>query len=192
MVSIRGLSESDLGEALELQNQYTAQDRAMAEFRSKFRATPVLFLGADDDGNLVGICLGWPTDSDVVELVGIDVAPARRGWGIGSRLLEQFETNAEDLGIQKITLGSAGGAIDRFYVSNGYSPSKILVRGTAETLPADYRNLGYDVVKGQSGKSSLKIHLGVDEYDPSDLETIRERFQDDEAIYIMEKTFSGE
>lgn len=192
MVSIRGLPESDLTEAIGLHNQYTAQDRSLEEFRSRFQETPSLFIGAYDDADLIGICLGWPTDSGVVQLVGIGVAPDRRGRGIGSRLIEQFEASAGELGMQKITLGSAGGAVDRFYVTHGYSPSKILVRGTTETLPSDYRTLGFDVVEEHSEGDSLKIYLGVDEYDPTELQTVRDRFQDEEAIYIMEKTLSGD
>lgn len=187
MVSIRELPESDLAEALTLHNRYTAQDRSLEEFRPKFQATPSLFLGAYDEMTLIGICLGWSTDPDVVELVGIGVARGLRGEGIGSRLLSHFEANAEEVGMQKVTLGSGGGPVDRFYLDHGYAPASILVRGTVETLPDDYRNVGFDIVEEQQEGEYLKLYLDVDEYDPAELQTVRDRFRDDDAIYIMEK-----
>lgn len=191
MASICRLPESDLAEALDLHNQYTAQDRRLTEFRSQFQQTPSLFLGAYDEADLVGICLGWPTDPTTAELVGMGVAPDRRDRGIGSRLLERFETEAAALGITKVTLGSAGGDVDRFYMSQGYSPSSILVRVTSETLPSDFEDLGYDIAEERHLEDgSVKLYIPVENYEASDLTRIRERFGDDEAIYIMEKTIS--
>lgn len=191
MVSIRSIPEADLREALELHNQFTAQNRSVDEFRRESQATPSLFIGAYDTESLVGICLGWPTEPAVVHLVGIGVAPDRRGKGIGSRLLEQFERNAKALDMERITVGSAGGYVDRFYVNHGYSPSKILVRGAPESLPPQYRDLGYEVAEERTEDGILKLYLSVEQFDSEELQTVRETFRDEEAIYIMEKTLTG-
>jgi ribosomal protein S18 acetylase RimI-like enzyme len=126
-----------------------------------------------------------------VELVGIGVDPDRRGRGIGSSLLQRFETEAKALGVEEITVGSAGGDVDRFYVNHGYSPESILVRATPETHPSDVGDLGYEVVEERRQRDgSVKFYLAVEDRDPSELQTVRDRFGDGEAIYIMQKTIA--
>jgi len=144
-------------------------------------------VGAYVDGEMVGHCLGQPEDDGVVHLAGISVANDHQRRGIGSGLLTEFEACAAALGVSRVTLGSAGGYVDRFYRERGYEPESILVRLPPDDVPENYRDLGYEIVEERMAEGVQKLYVGVDELDHAEVEGVRETFGDEEAIYIMEK-----
>ncbi|MFB6073041.1 MAG: GNAT family N-acetyltransferase [Halobacterium sp.] len=151
---------------------------------------PALFVGAYDDGDLVGFALGRRAHGGA-ELVGIGVTEAYTRRGIGSRLLDAFEAGAVDLGVDRVSVGSAGGYVDEFYVGNGYRPESILVRTTRDALPADYR-ARFDVLREREDGDAWKVYIapGGSEDDPLDrerVERVRRAFDDPDANYVMEK-----
>lgn len=192
MVEIRSVPVADLDTARQLHNQYTASDVSRATFREWYDQYPELLLGAyegTEDETLVGYCLGVTGHEEGgVELKGIAVTESSRRQGIGSLLLAQFESNAAELGIDHIGLGSAGGYVDEFYIENGYEPERILVRFDAATVPETYRDLDFEIVNERLDDGTKKLYVGVDEFDPAYLETVRDAFDDPEAIHIMEKS----
>lgn len=192
MVSIRQISHTDLEETLRLHNQFTAQDRSLQTFESHYRETPSLFIGAYETDSLLGICLGWPASEKRARLVGIGVTPGRRQSGIGTRLISTFEENAAAIGIESISVASAGGYVDHFYAGMGFTPTRILVRGDPAEFPSEYRDLGFDIVDEQWEEGTFKLYIEVDELDHEMLSSVRETFGDDDAIYIMEKSLGGD
>lgn len=187
IVSIREIPAADLEAVLRLHNQFTAQDRSLATFESHYDETPSLFRGAYEEDTLIGVCVGWPSTAEQVEIVGIGVTSARRRSGIGSRLVEVFEENAADRGFSSISVASAGGYVDRFYSKLGYAPSRILVRGDPSDFPNDHHELDFDIVEERWEEDTFKLYIDVDEVDHDLLSSVRKTFDDEEAIYIMQK-----
>lgn len=186
MTSIRRVKDDEVTLARELHNRFTAQDKSMARVRSWYEAVPDLFLFAVEGDEVIGVCTGRPGGERDVSLAGIGLEPDRRDEGIGTRLLERFEENARAIGVERISVASAGGRVDDFYVDNGFEPEKILVMNPAAG-PADYADVDFDVEWDRNEDGSRKCYVDVTERDPAVLETVRNEFGDDHAIYIMAK-----
>jgi len=199
MVAIRRVEPQELTLARDLHNRFTAQDRSMATVRSWYEAVPDLFLFAepDSEGGPIGICTGRPVDesdaggdSEAV-LAGLGLEPDRRGEGIGTRLVETFHANAAAMGIDRVSVGSAGGYVDEFYAACGYEPECLLVMTSPAALPEDYRDLGYDIVEERTDDGVRKLYIDVEGLDQSFREDAGAAFGADEAIYIMAKELSS-
>lgn len=188
MVSVRPLSAPEIDSARRLHNRFTGQDISLETIRAWYDDAPALFVGAFDDNEAFGICLGRRHTDARAELAGLGLPPERRRDGIGTRLVERFEANAAAAGIETVSVASAGGYVDRFYATNGYSPDSVLVRATGG-LPENHRDLGFDVVEERTDGDTRKLYVDADHADPDPdfLEAVRGAFGDDDAIYIMEK-----
>lgn len=190
MVTIRRVKDDDVALARDLHNCFTAQDRSIATVRSWYEAVPGLFLFAVD-GDVIGVCTGRPQGDQEVSLAGIGVESSRRGEGIGTQLVRQFEENAREVGIDRVSVASAGDRVDDFYIDNGFKPEKILVMDPAGE-PGDYDGTDFDVEWDRNEDGSQKCYVNVTEHDTTVLETVRDEFDDDNASYIMVKELSGQ
>lgn len=90
------------------------------------------FVGYYLDDSLIGICYGWPRSEIVAEddsytIDGIAIVHPFNAEGRGGRLLAYFEQRVKELGFCKISLGSADGYVERFYLKNGYVPKEYKV-----------------------------------------------------------------
>ena len=148
---------------------------------------PGLFVGAYDGGGVVGFCAGRARDGPSVELVGIAVDDSHTRRGIGSRLLDAFEDAVASLGHDRVSLGSAGGYVDEFYLANGYEPESILVRLHPDDVPEDHRDLGFEILRERVDDGTQKFYVAPGGHDPERVEAVRGAFGDPDAIYIMEK-----
>lgn len=103
----------------------SSHDR-LKEFR---RAYPEAFLILEINGETAGVAFGrdrsvqFP-DDDSFELCGIAVRHDFQRHGYGRKLLAEFEKAASEYGAKQISLGSAGGYAEEFYISCGYFPSE--------------------------------------------------------------------
>lgn len=186
MVEIRGVPESDLEAVHEFRTD-RVDDRPLATVREWYEENPELFVAAYDGDEVVGICIGRDGPHEGVELNAIGVAESHTRRGIGSAMVDAFEEQVASLGFDRIGLGSAGGYVDEFYMANGYEPASVLVRLEPDEVPANYRELGYEIVEERIEDGTKKLYVGVDGHDPEFVEGVREAFDDPEAIYIMEK-----
>lgn len=182
---VRPVSESDLEAFRRLHNRYVDRDASPATVRDWYRAHPDLLVGAYRDGGLVGHCLGRPWDEATVEVAGVSVVPDRRREGVGTALLAALEERAAASGLDRVTLASAGGYVDEFYLRNGYAPESVLVRLDPDDLPE--RDPGYDVVEETTDGDVVKLYVDADGHDPAFLEAVRDAYGDPEAIYVMSK-----
>lgn len=191
MVVIRSVHESDLDDFLDLHNTYVDRDESIEAIRDRYQAPPDLFLGAYDNRELVGHCLGRPRSDRAVELEGIAVKPSHQQRGIGLELLEQFEDRVAALGYRRISLGSAGGYVDEFYIENGYSPESVLIRCEDVDGSERDRTLGYEISAERIDEGTRKLYVEAGEFDPGYLRAVREDFDAQEAIYSMTKEIAS-
>jgi GNAT superfamily N-acetyltransferase len=186
MVAIRSVEERELDDFRRLHNRLTASDESVETVREWYDERPDLLLAASEDGDLIGFALGVSGENGV-QLEGIGARESHRREGIGSALLDRSEAAARERDADRISLGSAGGYVDEFYVANGYQPESVLLRFESGSMPSRYRSLDYDIARERVEDGLKKCYLGVDSYDPAFLSEVREAFDDPEAIYIMEK-----
>jgi len=57
--------------------------------------------------------------------------------------------------------------------------------------PGDYHGTDFDIEWDRNEDGSRKCYVNVTERDPTVLETVRDEFDDDHAIYIMVKELPG-
>ena len=93
---------------------------------------PEAFLYCEEGGELVGIAYGHDRsvqfpDDDSFELCGIAIRYDHWRKGYGSRLIAEFEKAAKAYGGKAVSLGSAEGDVEKFYISCGYIPTEYKV-----------------------------------------------------------------
>lgn len=93
---------------------------------------PEAFLLCEETGELIGAAFGrdrsvqFP-DDDSFELCGIAVRYDHQRKGHGRMLLAEFERAAKKYGAKAVSLGSAEGYAEQFYISCGYTPAEYKV-----------------------------------------------------------------
>jgi len=85
------------------------------------------YLAALVNNEVIGVAFGWSRRlSDASDatlcLQGIAVTEKWKKNGIGSGLLKEFCAKAVELGCQGVSVGSAGGYVERFYINRGFHP----------------------------------------------------------------------
>ncbi|MCI9322190.1 MAG: GNAT family N-acetyltransferase [Lachnospiraceae bacterium] len=113
---------------------------------------PRAFVALAIEAELAGVAFGWPRELDApgdssFTLDGIAVREPYQRKGYGRLLLRAFESAAGEYGYPAVSVGSAGGYVEKFYLDNGYIPREykiwtdcgIKVAYTFSDLE-DYRN----------------------------------------------------
>ena len=102
-------------------------------------AYPGAFLAAERQGQVIGVAFGWPRrfadpQDPSFELKGIAITWDDWRKGHGRRLLAAFEEAAVAYGAEYVSLGSAGGFVEKFYLACGYTPKeyKVWVSGVPQ------------------------------------------------------------
>lgn len=94
------------------------------EFVSEQRKkNPTGCLVAIDNNEVIGVVFGWESRNNHAFVInGIAVRYDYWRQGIGTKLLHHIEKSAETMGFAYISVGSAGGYVEDFYLKNGYHP----------------------------------------------------------------------
>jgi len=93
---------------------------------------PKTFLVLLEHGEVIGVAFGWhrklkfPEDDSFV-LNGIAVRHDKQRNGYGKQLLLAFEQGVKTYGVPSVSLGSAGGYAEQFYLACGYTPTEYKV-----------------------------------------------------------------
>lgn len=93
---------------------------------------PKAFLTLLDENEVIGVAFGWPRNIEVpadgsFELNGIAVRYDYQKRTYGKKLLAAFEQAAMMYGASAVSVGSAGGYVEKFYIDCGYSPTEYKV-----------------------------------------------------------------
>ena len=101
-VLVRRARTPDVPDILALIHPLVEQNVLLGKPRVQRYETVQEFVGAVDDGTVVGCGALHPLWADLGEVRTIAVADARRGQGIGGAILDQLESNARDLGLSRL------------------------------------------------------------------------------------------
>lgn len=88
---------------------------------------PEAFLAVIENDEIIGAVFGWSREIEFSKdksfaLDGIAVRYDCQKKGIGSRLIGCFEKAALLYGAKSVSVGSAGGYVEKFYTDRGYIP----------------------------------------------------------------------
>lgn len=125
------LAQADRGAFFALAAEYLpdSDPQRMERFA---RAWPGAFLALVDGSDVLGVAFGWPRRvvdpaDDAFQLSGIAVRWEHWRRGLGRRLLAAFEAAAAGYGAARVSVGSAGGFVEEFYLACGYAPRQYKV-----------------------------------------------------------------
>tara|TARA_Y100000310_G_C20148567_1_gene563604 strand:+ start:43 stop:540 length:498 start_codon:yes stop_codon:yes gene_type:complete len=165
-MKIETIPKKDLRKAYEIYHDYT-DGKSFSFFSSKFKKKPGLYVACYDKDELIGICTGY-NRTRVTVLDGIAVIKKYWRKGIGSKLLRFFEKQVKKHGKKIVSVGTAGGYVEKFYMKNKYNPESFLV----------------------TFMKKKKIYIPTKEYKPRLKSKIKKQYKADEVNYIMEKEVS--
>lgn len=189
-VEIRRIRDAEFERARALHNRFTAQDVPSEEMREWYASAPALFAGGFDADEMVGVVTGRRIDATRAQLAGLGVMPERRRQGIGAALVAAFEAGAERLGVERVSVASAGGYVDRFYAAQGYEPWTVLVRTPADAT-GDQADTQYEIVEERVEGEVRKRYVDAEGADFGFADEVGEAFGDDDAVFIMRKSLRG-
>jgi GNAT superfamily N-acetyltransferase len=186
---------TDFEAALALHIEYLGSAESVVEFTRFYQKYPLLHLGCYLDGKLIGLCYGYPFTEKrpdahgVIVLDGIAVIWDYWNRGYGTQLLQAWEAQVRALpGYSKIGVGSAANIeTENFYLKNGYKPVQLCIKVPIARLPGDYRARGYHFVAERVINGVMNLYVATAVRDKAEQSRIKEEFQADEVIFILEK-----
>jgi len=190
-IEIGCLGDAELKEACAIKLQYLDETplEGWVAMRGKCRE---LFVGCRRQGRLVGICYGWAAGKErcregTIVLHGIAMVEEFAGQGYGSRVLRFFEEQVKRAGYGTVSVGSAGGYVDRFYMKNGYKPVAFMVCVPSDrSYRAELRGR-YGVMAERVDGDLRRMYVDVSSLDGELRDRLMVEFDAIEVVAIMEK-----
>lgn len=189
---IRVLTKKELHRAKSLAQEYLGAD--LGRFSVMFEAYPELFIGCFISEELIGVAYGYPyftvrpKEAHKVLLQGLAIRWDYARAGRGSKLLQFFEDQVVKLGFSVVTLGSAEGYVERFYLKNNYEPVsyRICIRGDWDNIHEQASD--YSILQiMREGERTIVYVPPRGGYNLAEKEAVRTFFGADEVNYIFEK-----
>lgn len=144
-IEVVSLNEKNSAHFYGLAAQYLP-DSSPEKMRERSKLFPKAFIALECHGKLIGICFGWPRGLDVRKdrsfvLDGIAVMSDFQKNGYGKILLAAFEQAALGYGYSLISVGSAGGYVEKFYMGCGFLPKEYKVwAGSSPKIEKAFEN----------------------------------------------------
>jgi predicted N-acetyltransferase YhbS len=184
VIEIRSATPADEAGALALVG--TLLPGMQDAFRACVARAPELALVAVDGADVVGVCFAEvPHVGEGVVLDGLAVDGTRTREGVGSLLLAAFEERVAAVGFGRVSLGSAEGYVEDFYLQNGYVPVEFQVTTAEEEPPLDE---SLEVLRFRETDEALVLNLASENgYTRAEKERIRELTSAHEVIFVFEK-----
>lgn len=131
MVQLVYLNEENSAGFYSLAAEYLP-DSSREKMRERAEIFPKAFIALEHGGEVVGVCFGWARKLDAPEdksfvLDGIAVRWDFQKKGYGKILLDAFEKAAAGYGYSLVSVGSAGGYVEKFYMDCGFIPKEYKV-----------------------------------------------------------------
>ena len=120
-MEIKQILPTDIQNAFDVSKRCTLQTNK-TKFMEQYNAHPELFRAVYDQNNIVGVCHAAEHENHLIIIHGIAVEPAYSGKGLGGKLLKEIEIAAKKLGGKTLSVGSAAGYVEKFYIKNGFKP----------------------------------------------------------------------
>ena len=137
-VRIAGLNKDNSEEFYSLAAEYLPGS-SPKKMRERAEMFPEAFIALEQDGEVIGICFGWARKLDAPEdlsfvLNGLAIKSDFQKNGYGKILLDAFEKAAAGYWYSLISVGSAGGYVEKFYMDCGFIPKeyKVWENGSAK------------------------------------------------------------
>lgn len=217
MFRFKKIPKGDLARAYKMQKDYTGYKGSFAEFREKYRKCPDLFAGCYIKQNLIGICHGFKRGNLIILwAIAVYKKYAGKGIGsrllkffvkqvkkIGEKTLKRklrqnkfslsvhsskvLKKPMRKVGTMNISVASAEGYVEKFYLKNGFKPKLFLVRINRSKLPKNYRKKPYEITMERGNHYKKILYIKNEKYSPKLREKVKKAFNAYEVDFIFEK-----
>jgi GNAT superfamily N-acetyltransferase len=164
----------------------------LGDLRKYYDTCPAVFLGYYINGMLEGVVYGFEVEPGHFSLDGIAMSWDYKGKGRGSRLIASFEKQVKALGCRKITLGSADGYVEHFYLKNGYTPVEMKILTLNPNWEAKSANCLFPVAYTQTQGEYTKLVIPVSDYHGLDKTAFTEYYDGVDSFIIFKKELRKE
>ena len=184
MESVKIIPEQDYDKMKQIVEEYLPGTDDMTQYIEQFPSTIVGYYIHDE---LIGVCYGSEFSQNEFSIDGIAIVRPYNGVGRGGKLISLFEQNVSLLGYKKISVGSAGGYVEGFYMKNGYVPVELKMYAKSSEWQDKSQDCLYPIAYTQKEGERLKIVISVVDYDAMKKEEIEKYYNCEDAFFVFVK-----
>jgi hypothetical protein len=138
------------------------------------------------EDKLIGVCFGDIWDDMYFSLIGIAIIHPYNKQGRGSKLLQYFENVVKTKIYSKISVGSADGYVEHFYIKNNYVLSSLKILTDNEEWKQKHNDL-FPVSKMEKQGEYTKLVIENIVYGKIDKQKICKYYGGYDCFYVFEK-----
>jgi len=185
VISPDKLKDADKFQEKILNPEYKRRYRPFSYIRKHFLKNPELFVGAYQNRKIIGIVFGYVKKGNVLlGEMAIDEKYRRRG--VGSKLLNFFESQVIKIGKTKIINGARENA-QNFYFNRGYKPV-LFLQIKHSKLPKNYCSIcKYKIIKETNYLDAKRLFFEVKKPSNALKNRLIKIFHAYDGIYLFEK-----
>lgn len=185
METIKEICNDDLIEFNNIVQEYlpgTTKD----ELYKMYRNENSIFAGYYIEDKLIGVCFGDIWDDVYFSLIGIAIIHPYNKQSRGSKLLQYFENIVKNKNYEKISVGSASGYVEHFYLKNDYVLSSLKILTDNDKWKQRHNDL-FPVSKVEKQKEYIKLVIENIIYEKTDKNKLCEYYEGFDCFYVFEK-----
>ena len=190
METIKIIPESDYDALRQIVGEYLPGTK-LTELDKMCERFPSAVVGYYIGDKMVGVCYGFEIDCENFMLDGIAIVQPHNAAGRGGKLISLFEERVSAMGYKNISLGSADGYVERFYIKNGYSPVELKIYVEGSEWEHKARDYIYPVAYTQQEGERTKLVIKVTDYCRMDKAEIAAYYNGADAFFVFEKSVRG-
>ena len=179
METVKIIPKSDYDVLKSIANEYLSD----TNIEKICKHHPTTIVGYYINDTLIGVCYGMEIDSENFMLDGIAIVCPYNAKGRGGKLISMFEKCVFALGYKKISLGSAGDYVERFYIKNGYTPIELKIYVDNDNL----KDRKYPIAYTQQEGERTKLVINVTDYCNMNKREIEEYYNGTDSFFVFEK-----
>jgi hypothetical protein len=186
MEAVKIIPESDYTALKQIVDEYLPGTNLtdLEKMCTQFPSTAVGYYIGD---KMVGVCYGFEIDCENFMLDDIAIVQPHNAVGRGGKLIALFEQCVSALGYTNISLGSADGYVERFYLKNGYTPVELKVYVEGDEWKSKSENYKYPVAYTQTGGKYTKLVINVTDYHAMNQAEITKYYNGSHSFFVFEK-----
>ena len=145
-----------------------------------------VFIGYYMENKLVGVCFGETYNKDYFGIMGIAIIHPYIKQGRGSKLLNYFENIVKSKGHKNLSVGSADGYVEHFYLKNGFVLSSLKILTENDTWTKKENKL-YPISKIEKQDIYTKLVIENICYETTDKDEVCKYYGGCDRFYVFEK-----
>ena len=186
MEAVKIIPESDYSVLKQIVDEYLPGTN-LADLEKMCAQFPSAVVGYYIGDKMVGVCYGFEIDTENFMLDGIAIVQPHNAVGRGGKLIALFEQRVSALGYKNISLGSADGYVERFYLKNGYTPVELKVYVEGNEWESKSENYEYPVAYTQTENEYIKLVITVTDYYSMNKPEITAHYNGIHSFFVFEK-----